>query len=546
MGSPHSNPVQQFHAQLRALYEAAGQPSYRGLERRTETLSSNLQAWVTGGSVPSPGKSAQFKALTDLLERLAARNGNKVNRGTGPSWEELRQRAWHYKQVAKLPQRQRLRLTVGHVPANVDCYEHRPRLRSLLETSAPGGTTVLGQVITGMGGVGKTQLAAHYARTAYAEGAVDVVVWVTASSRSAVIDAFTDAAARLLGLRHDDPRAAAAFLNWLALAPGTKDSGAAPGAQWLIVLDDVPHLEALRDLWPPDVPHGQTLITTRNRDAAFMASHRRRIEIGCFTPEEASAYLNATLGTHDRQEDPVQVAGLAEDFGRLPLALSQAVPYMMNRHLDCGTYRTLLADRARTLSDVLPSATGLPDQQSKTVAAAWDLSIELANRQRPTGLARPLLQLLSLLDPNGIPSPVLTAEPLLAALHDHHTDRPAPATRPTQDSIRDALWNLHQFSLIDHTPENPCHAVRVHQLIQRAVHERLPIGLKRNWIITAADALRAAWPDVERHLDLATTLRANVSILYDRFPETLRHPEVHDLLYRAGQSLGETGQVCGT
>ncbi|MET7356319.1 hypothetical protein [Streptomyces mirabilis] len=45
-----------------------------------------------------------------------------------------------------------------------------------------------------MGGVGKSQLAADYARTALAERAVDVVVWVTATDRAAVIGRLAQAA----------------------------------------------------------------------------------------------------------------------------------------------------------------------------------------------------------------------------------------------------------------------------------------------------------------------------------------------------------------
>jgi hypothetical protein len=52
-----------------------------------------------------------------------------------------------------------------------------------------------------------------------------------------------------------------------------------------------------------------------------------------------------------------------------------------------------LADRARTLPDLVPEDSGLPDAHSATVAATWSLSIEHADRLRPTGLARPMLHL---------------------------------------------------------------------------------------------------------------------------------------------------------
>ncbi|MER5612165.1 hypothetical protein [Streptomyces sp. NPDC002215] len=48
------------------------------------------------------------------------------------------------------------------------------------------------------------------------------------------------------------------------------------------------------------------------------------------------------------------------------------------------------------------------------MAATWSLSIERADQLRPAGLARPMLQLAAMLDPNGVPRTVLTGEPARA------------------------------------------------------------------------------------------------------------------------------------
>ena len=50
------------------------------------------------------------------------------------------------------------------------------------------------------------------------------------------------------------------------------------------------------------------------------------------------------------------------------------------------------------------------------MAAAWSLSIDHADQLRPTGLARPMLQLAAFLDPNGIPASVLASRPALEYL----------------------------------------------------------------------------------------------------------------------------------
>ncbi|MER8046431.1 hypothetical protein [Streptomyces sp. NPDC094032] len=75
---------------------------------------------------------------------------------------------------------------VGVVPPRAQSFQHRVEADRLRTVVQRGGLAVLCQVLTGMGGVGKPQLAADYAYTAWWDGAVDVLVWVSAATRSAV------------------------------------------------------------------------------------------------------------------------------------------------------------------------------------------------------------------------------------------------------------------------------------------------------------------------------------------------------------------------
>lgn len=80
-------------------------------------------------------------------------------------------------------------------------------------------------------------LAADYARTALAERAVDVVVWVTATDRAAVIGRLAQAASELYSAAQDGPEAqACSFLVWLTPGVSAADNG--PG-RWLAVFDDL-------------------------------------------------------------------------------------------------------------------------------------------------------------------------------------------------------------------------------------------------------------------------------------------------------------------
>ncbi|MFJ9944445.1 tetratricopeptide repeat protein [Streptomyces erythrochromogenes] len=401
------------------------------------------------------------------------------------------------------------------------------------------GAEVPYQVLVGLGGVGKTQLAAHHARTLLQTARLDLLVWVTAATRDAVVTGYAQAAAEILGADPADPESAArAFLAWLEPKPTAV-------RRWLVVLDDLADPADLRNLRPPASPHGRTLITTRRRDAALIGHGRRMIPMGLFTEDEAAAYLTTALAAHDRHESADELLGLAGDLGHLPLALSQAVAYLTDVDVDCATYRHRLSDRARTLSDALPDPSGLPDDQATTVAAAWSLSIECADLLPPVRLARPMLQLASMLDPNGIPGTVLTSPPALDHLAQYRAAVPGrtdDAEVTVWDATR-ALRALHRLSLIDHNPDSPHHTVRVHQLLQRAIRDLLPAEQHDRLARTAADALVAAWPDIERDAILVQALRAGTEALTLHAEDALYRPGAHPVLLRTGLSLGEAGQV---
>ena len=288
------------------------------------------------------------------------------------------------------------------------------------------GTALLAQVLTGIGGVGKTQLAADYARTALLSGGVDVLVWISASSRSAILAGYAQAGVEALGADARDPeQAAREFHAWLEPKAGQKP------CRWLIVFDDVTDPADMRGWWPPASPRGHVLVTTRRREAALTGAGRHLVNVGLFTPQESSAYVTAVLTAHDRQEPTEHINSLAADLGHLPLALAQAASYIIDADLTCDSYRQLLADRIRKLADLLPEPDALPDGQAATVAATWSLSVERANQLRPTGLARPMLHLAAFLDPNGIPATVLTSQPALAYTAEHRTPTDTDGTHKT-------------------------------------------------------------------------------------------------------------------
>ncbi|MEW2569109.1 tetratricopeptide repeat protein [Streptomyces sp. NPDC047070] len=393
--------------------------------------------------------------------------------------------------------------------------------------------------MAGMGGVGKTQLAAHHARQMWASNTIDLLVWISASTRAAVIAAYAQAASEILGADLTNPEyAAQAFLAWL------EPKLIGDRRRWLVALDDVVEPGDLRGLWPPSSPMGRTLVTTRRRDAALIGSGQRLVPVDLFTPAEAANYLRTALASHGRLESPTELAALAADLDHLPLALSQAAAYLIDADLDCAAYRTLLNDRGQALPELLPDPGGLPDDQPLSVAAVWSLSIDRANQLVPVGVALPMLQFTSSLHANGIPAPVLVSPPALAYFAEFGSNgsgRDRTHVVTSQNALR-ALRTLHRLSLVDHTPRNIHQAVRVHQLIQRVTRESLSPQQRHLLVHAVADALTDAWPDIERDTALSQALRANAEALIEHAEDVLyQFDGAHAVLFRRGHSLGRAG-----
>ncbi|MFI7174655.1 tetratricopeptide repeat protein [Streptomyces spororaveus] len=446
---------------------------------------------------------------------------------------------------AALPQPVLWPRLVGVIPRKAQSFQDRQETQQVRVAAESGGRAIL----RGTGGVGKSQLAAHYARTALQAGKLDVLVWVSASSRTAVISAYAQAAEEVLGADSSDPeQAARRFLGSLEPRPATQETA----CRWLIVLDDLAEPGEITGLWPPESPMGQTLVTTRRRDVSL--GGQRLIEVGAFSLEQAAAYITAFLSEHDRQDDPSEhINALAADLGCLPLALSQASAYLVDAdipidcppqctHVRCDSYRRQLADRAMKLEDVLPDPGALRDDQTTTVAAAWSLSVDRADMLCPVGLARPMLQLASMLDPNGIPAPVFTSPAVINYLAEHRAEGLRVGHITSQEALA-ALRVLHRLSLLDHTRRSPERAVRVHQLVQRAIRDTLTPHAQNRTARAAADALMASWPADGFDTPLVQSLRANAAALSHLAEGGLYDGGAHWVLFRTGTSLGESGQV---
>ncbi|MFB8241075.1 tetratricopeptide repeat protein [Kitasatospora purpeofusca] len=429
---------------------------------------------------------------------------------------------------------------VGTVPPLASAFQPRPGLREEIDRARERHATVLPtQVLSGGGGVGKSQLAAAYAHHAHAED-VDVLVWVNAAETAQIIATYA-AAAQGVGVPgadgQDAESDAAGFLDWLAVTERS----------WLVVLDDLTDLEGAQRWWPrppAGTGDGRVLATTRRRDALASGAGRAVVDVGTYTPAEALGYLHerfaAACAPHLLDG---RATGLVEALGGLPLALAHAAAYMINEGVDCTAYLRLFTDRSSHMAALLPPGADT-DGYGRQVTASLLLALDAAERHEPVGLAAPAIRLAAHLDPAGHPQQLWTTEAVtdyLTTFRTPHPGRPDPEP-VTPEQARAALRLLHHYALLTHTPHDSNRTVRLHALTARAARETtLPADTPAT-VDAAADALAEIWPEHEHTArDLTTVLRANTDTLADHAGDLLWNSDGHPVLFAAGHSLSAVG-----
>ncbi|MEK2494789.1 FxSxx-COOH system tetratricopeptide repeat protein [Kitasatospora purpeofusca] len=424
---------------------------------------------------------------------------------------------------------------VGALPPLASAFQPRPGLREEIDRARErNATVVLTQVLSGGGGVGKSQLAAAYAHQARAEG-MDVLVWVNAAETAQIVTAYATAAQRVgvPGADGQDAESdAGAFLDWLA----------ATGRSWLVVLDDLTDLEGTQRWWPPaGTGGGRVLATTRRRDALVSGGGRAVVDIGTYNPAEALGYLHERLTAADAGHLLDDAADLVEALGLLPLALSHAAAYMINEGVDCTAYLDLFTHRASRMESLLPPGADT-DNYGREVTTSLLLALDAAGRREPVGLATPAIRLAAHLDPAGHPDTLWTTRAVTQYLTDHRTTRASDPAPVTAGQARSVLRLLHHYALITHTPHDTHRAVRLHALTARAARETTPTTDTPATVRAAADALQTVWPEHEHTArDLTTVLRANTDTLNDLADGHLWQPGGHPVLFVAGHSLLRAG-----
>ncbi|MGW4506912.1 FxSxx-COOH system tetratricopeptide repeat protein [Streptomyces sp. NPDC004436] len=534
-GEPN-DPLSQMQAQLRHALNLRRQTvgwlaGCAGVSRTTASNALNKPSVPSGLTVAGMAQALRLDAAALEELRLKAAQGQQ---GGGVDCPPMVANGQLAGDVAPVGGRQGV--LVGVPPLAASAFQPRHGLRERIDAAREGGAVVLTQarkasagVLSGMGGVGKSQLAAQYAHQAVAEGTA-VVVWAPAAESAQIIAFYAQAAQRVqaVGATGEDPeRDARVFLEWLATTDRT----------WLVVLDDVGDPAAIGPWWPPARPGtGWTLATTRLHDPRLTGSGRTRIDIDVYTPAEAVNYLQERVTTDGaahlldgREED------IAQALGRLPLALGHAAAYLLAEELTCAQYLARLGDQALRLEDVLPEWADT-EGYHRQVTAALLLSLTAAQAAGPEGVVTPLVQMIALLDPDGHPETLLTSPPVTKFLTTARDQGDAQPETTAEEVVR-SVRVLRRYALVTTDPHTPHRRIRMHALTARAIRESTPAERQVRLATTAADALVNMWPSGDLPRELGQALQANTTILCHHAEQHLWRGDIHPVLFRRGVSL---------
>ena len=402
----------------------------REIERQRESLAQYQQEYDELKMQASP---AQMQNVTNLLQQ----------------------------QDMKLDEIQRLLPQVWNVPhhRNPNFTGRKDILSNLRAALTSGEPSAWKQAITGMGGVGKTQLAIEYIyrrKTDY-----KVIWWIRSEEPAAMAADYADLAASLDLPEKNSPdqtEITKAVKRWLEHNSG-----------WLLIFDNAHDQTMVRD-YLPQGGAGHLIITSRNPHWGSVA---RLLSVEVFDRAESIDFLCKRTGQDDRKA----ANDLADDLGDLPLALEQAGAYIETNGIMLTDYQELFQSRRKELwKDESP-----PPDYPDLVATTWSLAMEQVSKE--SSEAADLLNLCAFLAPDEISLEMLSGGA-------EHLPEPLAATATDMLAMNRAIKVLRRYSLIDASGE----LLLVHRLVQAVVRDRLSEDDEKRWAETAVALLSAAFP----------------------------------------------------
>ncbi|PWY82521.1 kinesin light chain [Aspergillus eucalypticola CBS 122712] len=315
--------------------------------------------------------------------------------------------------------------------------------------SAPEGPRRL--AISGLGGIGKTQIALELAYLMHEHDAECSVFWIPSTSDEAIEQACI-AIAQQLGIQYTKPDEVKERL---------KEYLCQTSEEWVLIFDGADDM----DMWMngsgttaplgdflPSNRHGHIIYTTRNRKSAVKLTSRDVIHVRELDEQAGVELLEKSLIQQDLVEDKDTATYLVKWLALLPQAITQAAATMNENEIGVYDYLMLLheeEDLVKLLSEYF-QADGRYEDSVNPIFLTWFASFRQIEKRDP--LASEYLSLLACLGQQSIPESFL----------------PRPVSRK---KMIEALGLLKGYSFITIRPGDRC--ITLHRLVHLAARHWL-------------------------------------------------------------------------
>ncbi len=378
--------------------------------------------------------------------------------------------------------------------------------------------------ISGLGGIGKTQLAVEYAyryRDLY-----NHMLWIDGSYSEAFIAGIINLA-KLLDLEEQNATDSSITLNvvrrWLQTHAG-----------WLLIIDNVEEPLLVTELLPSAIG-GHVLLTSRISTLGPVA---QTIVLDTLGSEEGALLLlrrsrviapDAPL-TEASTTDYETAKKIVEALGSLPLAIDQAGAYIEETGCSLTDYLRTFQTRH---ADLLKFRSRSTSSHPESIATTWSLAFDKIEKANPP--SADLLRFCAFLNPDDIPEELfIKGAPELS---------PGIKTITTDPFMLDeAIATLLTYSLVRRNREFK--SISIHPLVQAVLKDSMDEDTQHQWAERVVLAMLQAFPEnisdvcpeCQRYLPHALVCVA----LIDQYDLTFR--QAADLLDRVGTYLRKRAQ----
>jgi len=310
--------------------------------------------------------------------------------------------------------------------------------------------------ITGLGGVGKTQLALELAYRIKIKHENCSVIWIQANSRESLEQAYLHIAKQLRIPGYEEDKANVKRIVQAHLSK--KDAG-----RWLLVFENADDV----DIWIgkseegssrlidylPRSKEGSIIFITRNSKTAVKFARRNIIRVPEMDENTAVQLLEKCLVNQSLINNRQDTTALLAELTHLPLAIVQVAGYINENGITLADYIARLAKQEKEMIDLLSE--GFDDYWrydyiKNPVAVTWLISFEQIRRRDP--FVADYLLFMACVDSKNIPRSLF------------------PSSKSPKTEI-DAIRTLAAYSLVSERPSDP--VIDIHRLAHLAA---------RNWL----------------------------------------------------------------